>query len=222
MNCLVSPFTVVLVFASSIAWAEDDGSSKLSMYQVDAEGSDIRLLIYRAGALSSLGHSHVISVGQITGTVYVRPDLEQSSFELEIPVQGLVVDDPLLRPEEGDDFFTEPSERQIARTRSNMLGKRVLNAKEYPIVKLTGIGPSGVGPEYVLRLSIELLGRVIELSVPTTLQLDRDILEATGAFRLSHDDLGMRPFKAMMGALRVADDIDIKYRVRAQLTQAAD
>ena len=222
MNCLVSLSTVVLVFASSIAWAQDDGSSKLSMYQVDAEGSDIRLLIHRAGALSRLGHSHVISVGQIDGTIYVHPDLEQSRFELEIPVEGLVVDDPLLRLEEGDEFSTEPSERQIARTRSNMLGKRVLNAKQYPIVKLTGTGPRGDGPEFVLGLSIELLGHVVELSVSTTLQLDGDILEATGAFRLSHGDLGMRPFRAMLGALRVADEMDFKYRIRAHRTQAAD
>jgi hypothetical protein len=96
------------------------------MYQVDAEGSDIRMLLHRAGALFRLGHSHVISVGQIDGTVYVHPDLEQSSFELEIPVQGLVVDDPLLRPEEGDEFSTEPSERDIVRTRSNMLGNQAL------------------------------------------------------------------------------------------------
>ena len=215
MNCLVSLSTVVLVLASSIAWPQDDGSSQRTMYQVDVEGSGIRLLIHRAGALSRLGHSHVISVGQMDGVIFVHPDLEQSSFELEIPVRGLIVDDPLLRREEGDEFSTEPSERDIALTRSNMLGKRVLNAEQYPIIKLTGTGLRGDGSELVLGLSIEFLGRVVEVSVPTTLQLSGDILEATGAFRLSHNDLGMRPFSAMMGTLRVADEMDFTYRVRA-------
>ncbi len=222
MNRLVSLSSVALVLASSVAWGQDNGSSELSVYQVDAEGSDIRLLIHRAGALSRLGHSHVISVGQIDGTIYMHSDLERSTFELEIPVQGLVVDNPLARTEEGDEFSTEPSERDIARTRSNMLGERVLNASQYPIVRLTGTGPSGDGPELVLGLSIELLGRVVKLTVPTTLQLDGDRLEATGAFRLSHGDLGMRPFRAMLGALRVADEMDFKYRIRAHRTQAAD
>ena len=215
MNCLVSLSTVVLVLASSIAWPQDDGSSQRTMYRVDVEGSDIRLLIHRAGALSRLGHSHVISVGQMDGTLYVHPDLEQSQFELEIPVRGLIVDDPLLRREEGDEFSNEPSERDIALTRGNMLGKRVLNAEQYPIIKLNGTGPRADGPEFVLELSIEFLGRVVELSIPTTLQLGGDILEVTGAFRLSHNELGMRPFSAMMGALRVADEMDFKYRVRA-------
>jgi len=204
---------------SSIAWPQDDGSSQHTMYRIDVEGSDIRLLIHRAGALSRLGHSHVISVGQMGGVISVHPDLEQSSFELEIPVRGLIVDDPLLRREEGDEYSTEPSERDIALTRGNMLGERVLNAEQYPIIKLTGTGPRGDGPEFVLELSIELLGRVVELSVPTTLQLGGDILEATGAFRLSHNELGMRPFSAMMGALRVADEMDFKYRVRAMPLQ---
>ncbi len=222
MHRLVSLSSVSLVLASSVAWGQDNGSSDPSAYQVDAERSDIRLLIHRVGALSWLGHSHVISVGQLDGTIYVHPDLEQSRFELVIPVQGLVVDNPLLRHEEGDEFSTELSEHDIARTRSNMLGKRVLNAKQYPIVKLTGTGPRGDRSKFVLELSIELLGGIVELQVPTTLRLDGDVLEATGTFRLSHSDLGMRPFTVMLGALRVAEEIDFKYRVRAQRTQAMD
>jgi len=222
MHRLVSLSSVSLVLASGVAWGQDNGSSDPSAYQVDAERSDIRLLIHRVGALSWLGHSHVISVGQLDGTIYVHPDLEQSRFELVIPVQGLVVDNPLLRHEEGDEFSTELSEHAIARTRSNMLGKRVLNAKQYPIIKLNGTGPRDDVPEFVLELSIELLGGIVELQVPTTLRLDGDVVEATGTFRLSHSDLGMRPFTVMLGALRVAEEIDFKYRVRAQRTQAMD
>ena len=222
MHRLVSLSSVSLVLASSVAWGQDNGSSDPSAYQVDAERSDIRLLIHRVGALSWLGHSHVISVGQLDGTIYVHPDLEQSRFELVIPVQGLVVDNPPLRHEEGDEFSTELSEDDIAGTRRNMLGKRVLNAKQYPIVKLTGTGPRGDRSKFVLELSIELLGGIVELQVPTTLRLDGDVLEATGTFRLSHSDLGMRPFTVMLGALRVAEEIDFKYRVRAQRTQAMD
>ncbi len=222
MHRLAPLFFVSLVLVNSFTWGKDDSNSGLRLYQVDAESSDIRLLIYRAGVLSRMGHSHVISVGQLDGLIYVYPDLEESRFELVIAVQGLVVDDPLLRSEEGDEFSTEPSERDIAGTRRNMLGRRVLNAEQYPIIKLTGTGPRDDGPEVMLGLSIELLGGIVKLQVPTTLRLDGDVLEATGAFRLSHRELGMRPFTAMLGALRVADEMDFKYRVRAQRTQAKD
>ena len=211
--------SALLILASSFAWGQDSIRSDPSAYRLDAESSDIRILIHRAGALSWLGHSHVISVGQLDGTVYVHPDLAQSRFELVIPVQGLVVDNPLLRDEEGDEFSAELSAHDIDRTRRNMLGKRVLNAGQYPIVKLTGAGNWGDGAEFMLKLSIELLGNTVELQVPTTLRLDGDVLEVTGSLRLSHSDLGMRPFTAMLGALRVGNDIDFKYRIRAQRTQ---
>ena len=215
MNRLVSLSSVALVFTSIVAWSQDNSNSEFSVYQVDAEGSDIRFLIRRAVVLSWLGHNHVVSVGHLNGTIYVHPDLERSRFELELPVNGLIVDDPLLRREEGDEFSTGPSKHDIARTRSNMLGKRVLNAKLYPIVTVTGSGPRGNGPEFRLGFTIELLGDAVELQVPFTLRLDGDILEASGAFQLSHTDLGLRPFSAMLGALRVADEIDFKYRIQA-------
>ena len=211
---------VTLMLASSVVWGQGDISTDPSVYQVDAENSDIRILVHRAGALSWLGHSHVILVGQLDGRIYVSPDAMQSRFELIIPVQGLIVDNPVQRREEGDEFSTEPSEQDVARTRSNMLSEKVLNAERHPIVKLTGTGYRGDKPEIMLQLSIELLGNVIELQVPTTLRLDEEILEVTGNLRLSHSDLGMRPFTAMLGALRVGDEIDFKYRLRAQRTQA--
>ena len=222
MNRLVSMSAVALVFTSIVAWGQENSDSEFSVYQVDAEGSDIRLLIRRAGVLSWLGHNHVVSVGHLDGTIYVHRDLERSRFELEIPVNGLIVDDPLLRRQEGDEFSSGPSKQDIARTRRNMLGKRVLNAKQYPMVTATGSGPTGNGPEFMLRFTIELLGISVEMQVPFTLRLDGDILEASGAFHLSHSDLGMRPFSAMLGALRVADEIHFKYRVQAQRIQPKD
>ena len=65
MHRLVSLSMVSLVLAGNVAWSQDDGGAEPCVYQVDAEGSDIRVLIYRAGVLSWLGHSHVISVAQL-------------------------------------------------------------------------------------------------------------------------------------------------------------
>jgi len=215
MNRLVSLSLVALLLASDITWGQVNGNSEFSVYQVDAEGSDIRLMIHRAGALSWLGHSHVVSVGQLDGTIYVHPNFERSHFELVIPVQGLIVDDPLLRRQEGDEFSTRLSESDIAGTRSNMLGKRVLDAQRYPIVRLTGTGSIGDGPEFMLGFSMQVLGNVVEMRIPLNLRLDGNRLEATGAFQLSHSNLGMRPFSRMLGALRVADELNFKFRIRA-------
>ena len=215
MRCALSLIAISLLLSSGSAFGDSHSGETSNLYRLDVEKSDIRLLTYRAGVLSKLGHNHVISTDQLSGTIRMHSDFEQSEFELEIAVQELVVDDALRRGEEGEDFASEPSERDIDGTRRNMLGKRVLNAEKYPTIKVTGTGPKSNEEGATLDISIELLGRVVELSVPTTVTLEGDVLEATGAFPLSHSELGLRPFSAMLGSLRVAKQMELKYRIRA-------
>jgi len=215
-NVIVALLFALLLAASGSAQEQTDGGRTSGVYRIDAARSDIRLLVYRAGVLARFGHNHVISVGEFEGTITLHSDPERSSVELEIPVHGLIVDDPELRIEEGDEFSTDLSEADINRTRGNMLGGRVLNAEQYPIVRIMGRGFAVERQEVKLSLSVELLGRVIELSAPVALRLDGDELEASGALRVSHAMLGMTPFKAAFWALRVADEMDLKFRIRAR------
>jgi hypothetical protein len=40
-------------------------------------------------------------------------------------------------------------------------------------------------------------------------------LVAVGRIRISHADIGLRPFQAGLGTLRVADELQLKFRVVA-------
>jgi hypothetical protein len=51
--------------------------------------------------------------------------------------------------------------------------------------------------------------------VPTHVTVEGDVLTATGEFSLQHEDLGMKPFSVMMGALQVGPQIDFIYHVHA-------
>ena len=106
-----------------------------------------------------------------------------------------------------------PTEKDIAGTRKNMLGKKLLKAGQYPLIKLTGTGPRDADSGQVLDVYIELLGRVVQKQVPVELQMEGATIEASGAFTLSHKELGMKPFTAALGALRVANDMNVKYRI---------
>jgi hypothetical protein len=202
--------------AGDVVHGQTNAVGTLHVYEISAEDSDIRLLIYRTGAMARLGHNHVISVGELQGTVYVHSNLAESSMEIEISVDQLIVDDLALRQEEGEEFSGDPSESDINGTRDNMLGEQILHAEEYPSIRITSGGPIGAEEEATINLSIRLLGRVVELSVPVSLQIAEDELQASGEFRLSHEQLGMKPFSVMMGAIQVANEMDLKYRIRAQ------
>jgi hypothetical protein len=187
-------------------------------YTVDPAASDVHWLVYKAGAFARLGHNHVISVGGLTGEATVdAANLANSSFELEIPVAELVVDDPQLRRGLGDEFSSVPSADDIAGTRKNMLSDRVLDGERFATLRVTGKGPNGsAGEQTTMRISVELLGRTVELMVPTMVTIEGDTLEAAGEFTLTHSELGMKPFSVMAGALQVGEKLDFSYRIRAR------
>jgi polyisoprenoid-binding protein YceI len=207
----------VLLLSGSIAHAQRSGESSAAIYRIDPQMSDVRLLVYRDGVLSTFGHNHVVSLKDFTGTIHLQPKLAGSRVELDIPVDRLVVDDVAVRRQEGEDFASEPSKDDAAGTRTNMLSSALLNAKQFPAIKVTGTsGPVDAKNSAMLDLSVQLVGQEIKLTIPATLKLEGDQLEASGAVELSLKQLGLKPFSALLGSLRVAEQMKFRYRIRAR------
>ena len=185
------------------------------VFAIDAERTDIHWRIYRAGPMARFGHSHVISVGALEGAVSLAEDASQSSFELEFPVAGLIIDDPELRNLYGEEFSTVPSAEDIEGTRENMLTEAVLDGERFLSIRVSGSNWTGPG-EASIDLAIEILGRTIELTLPTEVVVDGDSLVASGSFTLGHEALGMTPFSVMMGAVQVGEDMDFVYEIHAE------
>jgi polyisoprenoid-binding protein YceI len=209
------PFWAILCAVCAAPAAADDARQ----YTIDAAGSDIHWLVYKAGSLARLGHNHVISVSDLAGTATTNAaDPSMSRFDMQFHVQALTVDDPKLRSGLGPDFASVPSADDIAGTRKNMLGDRVLMGEKYQTIKVTGVGPAGSADAQTLQITIELLGRKVPLTVPTKVEMHGDDLTASGEFELTHAALGMMPFTVMLGALQVADNMKFVYRIHATAT----
>ena len=206
---------VALLSSGSLA-AQEAGER----YVVDAAQSDLHWLVYRAGALSRFGHNHTVGVGDLSGSVVVnRDDIAQSQLELQFSVAKLVVDDAKLRSTLGEEFASVPKEDDIAGTKRNMLSERVLDGEKYPQIRITGTGPTMADGVQELAVKVEMLGRVIDLEVPTAVTIEGDQLRAKGEFELDHADLGMQPFSALAGALQVGEKLSFAYDVTARRTR---
>lgn len=213
MRRVAAVLGVSVLLASSLVSAQDAAER----FVVDAAESDVHWLVYKAGAFARLGHNHTVAVGDLTGNVTVNAsELAKSTFELEFSVASLVVDDPQLRSTLGDDFASVPSADDIAGTRRNMLSERVLDGEKHPHIRITGTGPTMAAGTQELAVQVQLLGRTVNLKVPTSVTLDGDVLRATGEFELNHSDLGMEPFSVMMGALQVGEKLSFSYNVTAR------
>jgi polyisoprenoid-binding protein YceI len=200
-------------FASGVVLAQEPGAR----YVVDAARSDVHWLVYKAGALARLGHNHTIAAGDLTGSASVNErDLSASQFELELSAANLVVDDPKLRSTLGADFSSVPTDEDIAGTKKNMLSDQVLDGERYPRIRIVGAGPVGSAGMQVLNVKVELLGRTVDLTVPTVVTVENAELRAKGEFEINHADLGMKPFSVMMGALQVGEKLSFSYDVVAR------
>jgi hypothetical protein len=184
-------------------------------FTVDSAQSEVYWRIYKAGAMARLGHNHVISIGQLTGTVTFGGELSAAEWSLRFPVSGLVVDDPGIRARHGEDFASVPSDGDKEGTQRNMLTADVLNGDEFPEIRLHGRGLIGAPESAELPVTIELLGRTIERNFPARVTFGADSVTVTGEYRLTHADLGMSPFTALGGLMSVGEDIDFTYRIHA-------
>jgi hypothetical protein len=185
------------------------------VYTVDPSQSEIYWRIYKAGAMARLGHNHVISVGDLSGSVTLGNDLAAAQWYLSFPVAALVVDDPEIRARHGEEFASVPSDNDKAGTKSNMLTAEVLNAEAYTEIRLHGQGLFGSLEAAELPVSIEILGRTVDRRFSAQIVVIADSVTVSGTHRLSHADLGMSRFEALGGLMSVGEDIDLTYRIHA-------
>ena len=142
---------IVVVFPLAVAAQESSNAENIeeTHYRINAERSWLRVLVYRGGLLRGLGHNHVISHNGITGRVSIGSAAEQSTIAIALNVADFEVDDPEARAIEGEDFPGQISNKDKSGTKSNMLGRKLLDAKRFPSIEIqsTGMmGPPGLEP----------------------------------------------------------------------------
>jgi hypothetical protein len=184
-------------------------------YRVSPGDSDLRVLVFRSGSLAMLAHNHVISSSALAGTVVSGDAVSESTFDLHLPVDGLVVDDPDIRAEEGHAFSAAVSEKDIAGTRRNMMGKKLLQADQFDDIRVMSQKVSGNYPDVMIEAGITIRGRRHVVELPAIVERYDDRIVVTGSTDIAHSDLGLTPFTAAFGAMRVGEQMTFKYRIVA-------
>jgi len=188
------------------------------IYRVDESRSELRVLVYRAGALARLGHNHVVVNRALGGAVKLTDGA--SGFALNVPASGFVVDDAQARREEGSDFAAEIPDEAKAGTLRNMLGTAVLDADEFPVITVRSIAVTGTpdakdSSSMVAKVAISVAGHESTVDMPFRLQSGPNELSATGSLELRQSELGLTPYSLMLGALQVQDAMTLKFTIVA-------
>jgi hypothetical protein len=158
--------------------------------------SRVRVDLQATGLLKAVGHDP---------TLTVRPE-PTGTLDLDAP---FVVRFAVERIEAPPDLSASDRERML----ENLRGRDVLDAGRFPFIELQGRydGTMDRG-----KLSGELLvrgdPRPFAMDVRGT--RDGDALVATGTWQGSLTELGIRPFRALMGALKLKDWIRLRLEAR--------
>lgn len=180
-------------------------------YRVDPAASTLHILVYRGGPMARLGHNHVVSSRNLQGRVWQGAVLEDSGFDITVPVNDLVVDDNAARAAEGADFPLNISEDAKQGTKANMLRDTLLDGARYPEIRITSVRVQGDAKAPVVTAALRIKDQTRQVSVPVTLQTIGQGLQVTGSFAIRQSDFGMTPLSIAMGALLVVDTVHIKF-----------
>ena len=186
-----------------------------AVFDVDPARSEVTLRVRRSGPLARLGHNHVVNSGQESGIAWLGDDLRHSGFELRLPVADFVVDDPGSRTAAGADFPGEVPAEARGGTYRNMLRPEVLDAAGYPQVVVQSSGLGGTWQQPVAYAGVTLRAITRELAIPIAIERDGRSIVARGSLRIRQSDFGIAPFSVGGGAIQVADEIEIRFEIRA-------
>ena len=184
-------------------------------YRVTPGDSDLRVLVFRSGSLATLAHNHVISSSAITGTVESGDTASESAFDLRLAVDSLEVDEPDRRAEEGHAFSAAVGEKDIAGTRRNMMGRKLLQADRFDNIRIMSRRISGDYPDVMIEAAITIRGQQHVVELPALIEKYDDRIVVTGSTDIAHSELGLTPFTAAFGAMRVGEQMTFRYRIVA-------
>ena len=209
MNLRASLLLLLLV-VSSTTQADD-----LQRFIIDNEHSWIRILVYRAGLFSGLGHNHVIASNDLSGTVQCNDQVASTRVDLSFPVESLLVDTSDNRKLEGDDFAKPVSDKDVNSTRKNMLGSKLLDAKNHAFIEIQTTVVEGTADALVVAADITVAGHTNSIRFPAKAVLSGDRITITGIATITHKELGLRRFSAAFGTLRVHENIAVRFEIVA-------
>lgn len=187
-----------------------------TVYRIVPEESQLDVFVHRGGRFAKLGHDHIVTSRELRGYVLVGRRPTDSRFDLWFPVATLSVDEPLLRAAAGEDFASHPSESDIAGTRTNMLGEKLLDAARFPHIVVSGRQQDDSVQAPRLELRITVRGTEHRVHGQAQLHTADGALRANGELSLTHAGLGLTPFSVLGGALAVDERLGVRYRITAR------
>jgi polyisoprenoid-binding protein YceI len=172
------------------------------------DSGEILLHTGREGMAARMGHDLTLEVIRWTATVVVDGmAVERSSATATIDARSLQVKEATGGAMPLSDGDRADIEKNIA--------EKVLQTDRHPEITFTSTAVEVVGEDAVtVTGDLSMAGRSRPVRIPLSVQPADGDVRLTGRVPLAQSEWGIRPFRAMMGSLKVRDQIDVSVDVR--------
>lgn len=182
-----------------------------AVFRIEPQQSRVEVVVRRAGALARLGHDHVIAVAGLEGFLLMGDGADAGRGDLRFPVALLQIDEAAARQRYALD--TEPGPDAIEGTRRNLLD-HVLEADAWPWIGLRLAEIRAQGDHYSAAVTVTVKASEFTDDWTFELEANGDIAAVSGQLQVLQSELGLEPFTALGGGLRVADAMEIHFRLQ--------
>ena len=183
---------------------------------VDSANSQVTIQVGKAGVFGFAGHAHEVAAADVHGQVMFDPaELSHASVSLEFGAAALRVT--------GKD---EPP-ADVGEVQRVMMSDRVLDVTRFPTISFrsrrVSIAARRVAAaDLVIEGDFTLHGTTRPMMVRVSAAFDGEgRLTARGSCSLLQSDFGMVPVTAGGGTVRVRDEVEIRFVLRARPAEAA-
>jgi polyisoprenoid-binding protein YceI len=167
------------------------------------EASQVRchVLTYKEGLLSAVAHDLWIDVTRMSVEVDGAAGKVEATFDATSLAVRCAMKDGAERP----DALSAKDKRDI----EDNIAKDVLGTKKHKEIRFRSRSVTAQGSGYVVSGTLELKGSARDVSFdlrPVGEQLEAKV-------RIHQPDFGIKPYSAMLGALKIKPDVDVILRV---------
>lgn len=171
------------------------------MYEFGPANADVHVLTSRGGMLSGFGHDLKLKAHEFSIVVEEHPWRVKATIE----AGSVAVENATERGFDKPDLLSDSDRARI----DKYLEADVLQPTVYPTIQFTSEAVTQVSGGFRIVGKVSLHGVTSEAAFTAHIDGDSVVAEPT----LEQSRFGIRPFRAMMGALRVEDEIVVRVRL---------
>ncbi|MFZ9519320.1 MAG: YceI family protein [Silvanigrellaceae bacterium] len=201
-------------------------------FEVKADDSVFAIVTHKSGIAAKLAHNHLIAARQFNSSISADPTkLNEGSFSFKAKVNELEFDRNDLQKKwfptiQALDWLSEPfaslkdSDRETIR--ENALAADQLDGQKFPeiMARVESISDSsskigGKSFSKKAEVSVTIHGQTVKRSFAANLNLQGTELTAEAVADFKFSEFGIKPYKALMGALGNEDKFNMLVSFRA-------